>query len=385
MAHEASLASKATILSVTIFIAMLCNIAPVYGWGVTVLPHDTRSIELEIDVLVPLGEVGVIDGNSTLLFVLSESVDGNLFSPEFQVEDARVFPTGELTIRFAEQQIWTPTGIVFVSGYEFRTVSQTSYHGPLKVRMRLTVATSSGFFMHLGSDPYPFDYYTFGLCLVAFFTGDASPPYLQSSYSESLRPMKDIPFVEKTRGRSQLGNNAVIFVSEEQIRLVRSQLERSVFPLSIVIAIALALLVAYVGQSREKLGDATRVYLSLVVLDLGVLQQSHAIGSVAVIPAMMCVAIVGMATASLLLTPIGAHWSLAPILMLVPLLVLSPLARFLELSLAEPLFIVFSLFLIVAAIIYLSHGILAVARVPRIAASIKKGVLKLRELSKNAD
>jgi hypothetical protein len=384
MAHEASLASQAAILSVTIFIAMLCNIAPVYGWGVTVLPHDTRSIELEIDVFMPLGEVGVIDGNSTLLFVLSESVDGNLFSPEFQVEDARVFPTGELTIRFAEWRIQTPTGLAFVSGYEFRTVSQASYHGPLKVRMRLTVATSSGFFMRLGSDPYPFDYYTFGLCLVAFFTGDVSPPYLQSSYSESLRPMKDIPFVEKTRGRSQLGNNAVIFVSEEQIRLVRSQLERSVFPLSIVIALALALLVAYVGQSKEKLGDATRVYLSLVVLDLGVLQQSHAIGSAAVIPALTCVAIVGMATASLLLTPIGGHWSLFPMLLLIELILPTPIVRFFELSLAEPFFIVFLAFLVVVAIIYLVHGIRAL-QVHQKAASIKKAVLKLREPSKNAD
>jgi len=261
--------------------------------SMTVTYADRRVIEL--DIVVDLKKVGIVDGNNTRLLMLSAAWIGDYVSGGWtNVNLSEIRGTSGLVKTKDEIAAYTfgeSFGSVgFFTGVEFYVENIPPYeaNSTISFHVGLGVRDNYGLFLRLNRqypDYYPFDALTFGLTALVF-SKDSSNASATFDFSEDFFTSSGIPFKPISRSvdfrleewgylfssEGQVENNVATQYVTDDIVLVRNDFERTFIPMLLIISFLLLVVVALLTW-KARLDGVVAVFLSLVVLDIGIFEK----------------------------------------------------------------------------------------------------------------
>jgi len=320
-------------LPLSVLLVLVIGITPVRSLNVQLV--GTEATVLNLEIRFSGKELGVYLDNSTLLFLLGSSHSGRWQSPDFQVEDVRISPSNlKIETNYDSYDLHAGSGPIYADGVAFQIkgalIGRSS--DPIRIRARLTTKTNfgGGYFLRWNSLQYPFDSYDSGLALFVFhdYVLPTRTPTLECVNSVKFQTSHVYPEfrmiaagnVSQAYSWGEPFAFGAIFLNDE-IEFHRSQIERSLFPISLFVGLVLVALIAYLGWRGEEQGRVVAVYVSPVLSSLGILQQLSDHWAIATIPTLIVVLLVAQATACLVLSFVEHRLSPFPLLFMACLLV----------------------------------------------------------------
>jgi hypothetical protein len=278
------------------------------------------SLTLRFDALFHPSQVGAKRGNSTYTFVLGSFYSTEWMFPEdLRVEDLQVSPShlhiqsylrsySILPISSTAPEKTTFTGICF----RIDTPEATGQFDHIRVTARLVTRNNFRYFMRWNNQSYPFDTYSISFPLLILHSLEAqaesspsiTPQLLVNPagefYSSAgvLREFRQIQIGRVEDSEGILGYGTMIV--SETVEFRRYGTERSLVPISLAIVSMLLGIIAY-ESSKGELNSALGVYLPMVVLSVGILQQLPKLSWMTFVPTLTTIAFLSLATAEIVL------------------------------------------------------------------------------------
>lgn len=257
--------------------------------------NKADRLEIQLTISVDMTRVGIQEGNVTRLFVLSEAYDGLPFPPSFQVRE--ITASGTSTPVQTKQVYESYVQGIFASfrsfeGFEFyfEGLPSSQSNSTVLISAKIEVSNNLGFFLRLTSvarlslQNYPFDQYTFGLGLLVFNKG--SNASVSFSFPDSAFYTSSTPLVPTSEDRYvsfrltgygrldpwNLDSERVSEFATPNMIIVRNEFERTFVPMLLMVSFLLLILIM-IFCVRNMTKEVVTVFLSLVVLDIGIFEK----------------------------------------------------------------------------------------------------------------
>jgi len=257
--------------------------------------------------------VGFQEGNITRLFILSEAYNGLWYSPWFSIKETTVKGTS-VPVQTRDQYIsyfddlHPGIAIHFFEGIEFylEKLPSSEANSTILTHVEIEIDTNLAFFLRLASlngqylEDYPFDAYIFGFGLLVFhrssFNESVSFNFAEDFFISSTMPL--VPrFEDRVTSFEQTGWGYLELISKSgrvseyvtrNIILIRNDFERTFIPMLLLVSILLFIIIGILCW-ENKLREAITVFLSLVVLDIGIFEKLGRVEWLIRVPNMLAV------------------------------------------------------------------------------------------------
>ena len=247
----------------------------------------TVNLTMEFDSL-ELSKIPTDSGGFKRLFCLAGSWAGLHQAPDFQISAVETWPIpGNVSLSYHTYLLSNASSFHFFDGVDF-VISETDLpeSGPWGVRMTLTTDDALSLVKSLGREKvetYPFDRYLLGLSLLISYDDNtmilSSITVRDSRQSSPLQTLDYYALQPYAEGSTE-GKRAVIYELDQPIEFARPWSERSFTVLSIFTSLVLVIAILVLGLSGA-IPQSFTIYLSLIVLDLGMLQSLSRLSTIA--------------------------------------------------------------------------------------------------------
>jgi hypothetical protein len=286
------------ILVLVVLSSTAANVPASHCSSATITYADTLALEL--DISIDMRKIGVVEGNNTRLFVLSAAWLGDFTDGGWiNVSQSDVRGTmASLKVSYQGISYTFGESLASVQGFDglefdLGDVPSSEVNSTVSFHIGLRVRNNLGFFLRLDHeypDYYPFDALTFGLSFLIFSKGTYNRS-IAIGFSEDFFTSSVIPLMPTSRSvnyglkewgflfssEGQVEDKIVTQFSTDGIVLVRNDFERTFVPMFLIVSFLLVVIITLLTW-KKRLDGVIAVFLSLVVLDIGIFEKLRQVG-----------------------------------------------------------------------------------------------------------
>jgi len=277
------------ILVIIGFVLLSLFSAPSQAAEIRVNAENPGTVNLTMEFDSPeLSKIPTDNMGFKRLFCLAGSWIGLHQAPDFQISAVETWPIpGNVSLSYHTYLLSNASSFHFFDGVDF-VISETDLpeSGPWGMRMTLTTDDALSLVKSLRREKvetYPFDGYLLGLSLLISYDHNTtilpSITVRDSHQSSSLQTLDYYALQPYAEGSIE-GKRAVIYELDQPIEFTRPWSERSFAALTIFTSLVLVITILFLGLSGA-ISQSFTIYLSLIVLDLGMLQSLSHLSTIA--------------------------------------------------------------------------------------------------------